>query len=86
MLKPKGLGQDTLIGLSCESISSYAARRSHLHFHCHFHLVFECAAMADLRGQFPDIFQPDDAAIHVAAKSVAGCQILRCRHEKIADG
>ena len=22
------------------------------------HLVFECAAMADLRGQFPDIFQP----------------------------
>ena len=28
----------------------------------------------------------DDAAIHVAAKSVADCQILRCRHEKIADG
>ena len=31
MLKPKGLGQDTLIGLSCGnaySISSYAARRS----------------------------------------------------------
>ena len=22
------------------------------------HLVFECAAMADLRDQFPDIFQP----------------------------
>ena len=22
------------------------------------HLVFECAAMTDLRGQFPDIFQP----------------------------
>ena len=22
------------------------------------HLVFECAAMADMRGQFPDIFQP----------------------------
>ena len=28
----------------------------------------------------------DYAAIHVAAKSVAGCQIPRCRHEKIADG
>ena len=36
MLKPKGLGQDTLIGLSCggaDSISIYAARRSHFHFH-----------------------------------------------------
>ena len=51
------------------------------------HLVFECAAMADLRGQFPYLSATsDDAAIHVAAKSVAGCQILRCRHEKIADG
>ena len=28
----------------------------------------------------------DYAEIHVAAKSVAGCQIPRCRHEKIADG
>ena len=40
MLKPKGLGQDTLIGLSCggaESISIYAARRSHFHFHFHSH-------------------------------------------------
>ena len=36
MFKPKGLGQDTLIGLSCGSISSYAARRSHFYFHFHF--------------------------------------------------
>ena len=38
------------------------------------YLVFECAAMADLRGRFPDIFRgtSDDAAVHVAAKSVAG--------------
>ena len=38
MLKPKGLGQDTLIGLSCggaDSISIYAARRSHFHFRFH---------------------------------------------------
>ena len=28
----------------------------------------------------------DDAAIHVAAKYVAGCQVPRCRCEKIADG
>ena len=51
MLKPKGLGQDTLIGSSCggaNSISSHAVRRSHFQFYF--------AAMANLRGHFPDTF------------------------------
>ena len=52
------------------------------------HLVFECAAMADLRGQISRYFSAtsDDAAIHVAAKYAADCQVPRCRYDTTADG
>ena len=52
------------------------------------HLVFQCAAMGRSAWPISRLFSAtsDDVASHVAAKFVAGCQILRCRHEKIADG
>ena len=45
MLKPKGLGQDTLIRLSCGGVraSPVTPRRSHFHFHFHSSTVCDIA-------------------------------------------
>ena len=48
------------------------------------HLVFECHGLADLREQFASVFQERQTMQHVAARHVAGCQILRCRREEDA--
>ena len=46
------------------------------------HLVFECAAMADLCGRIPYTFQAHYTTMQtrVAANPVANCQGFRCRH------
>ena len=52
------------------------------------HLVFECAAMADLRGQFPDVFQAHQMMLQCMWQPtlLQSARLLDGRHDKTASG